>query len=109
MGEPVTKDDLQEVKQEVSRRFEGVDATLKELIRTMQELVRIDGDMKRLGDALSRIGRQVDDHEVRIRNTETTASINTRSIGFIERHGAKALWIIVGGLLTFVLEKGVGG
>jgi hypothetical protein len=56
---------------------------LDDVVVALRELVRIDGDVKRYSDALVRIGRQVDDHDERIR------AVEIKSAGTDEANKAK--------------------
>jgi chromosome segregation ATPase len=55
--------ELRDLRQEVKER-------LDKLTQVITDLVRLDGVMARQNDALGRIGREVEDHEKRLRRLE---------------------------------------
>ena len=62
---------VEALRSEVGAQFAGVRSDLKEVSQALRDLIRLDGDLKRQNDALLRIGKQVDEHEIRLYKLET--------------------------------------
>lgn len=99
--------ELESFKSDVSRQFDGVRNDLKELTKAMRELIRLEGDIKRTSDALIRIGRQVDDHDERIRALETSDASERVRVS----HSERFIWLIIslgtgfiGSVLTMLMK-----
>lgn len=71
---------LEHLREELHRGLEGMRAKLEEMSKELRDVIRLDGDLKRHDDAIKRIGRQVDDHEERIKHIEVVRlpSIETK-------------------------------
>lgn len=85
------KTDMESFKKSINGQLEGVKQELRELTNALRELIRIDGDIKRVQDAMSRIGRQVDDHEIRVRKVENSGSVNATRLSSAER----VIWLAI--------------
>lgn len=70
-GGAMSEGEYNQVRSELRDLRRDVTTRLDKLTEALQEMVRIDGVLARQNDALTRIGRQVDDHEGRIRTLET--------------------------------------
>jgi len=88
--------DMDALRRDFNAQMGGIKSDLKEMTRALTELIRLDGEMKAQNGALNRIGRQVDDHETRIRTTEVHSSVNKSQVSNNER----IIWIIVTGLIS---------
>lgn len=96
------KGDLDGLRTSVNAQLEGMRKDIKDLTSAFRDLVRIDGDIQRTNDALVRIGRQVDDHEERLRSVENSQAADQVRIGSSER----MFWVVfsaVVGVATFLL------
>lgn len=91
--------ELRTFKAEVNTKLDTVSSEIKELTRALRELIRLDGDIRRQNDALARIGRQVDDHEVRLRRVEIEDSKQGARIGYSERW----IWMAATGVSSGVV------
>lgn len=92
------KRNLDALRENVNEQFSGVREDIKELTAAFRELIRMDGDLKRVNDAMSRIGKQVDDHEERLRRMENGQAADSVRVGTSER----MFWIIVTGVVGVV-------
>ena len=96
------KRDLESFKKSIGGRLDGVQSELRELTKALRELIRIDGDIKRVQDAMARIGRQVDDHEERLRTVEVNGAGTGARLG----HAERIIWLVVlfaSGVLQYML------
>ena len=97
---------IETLRQDVSEQFSGIRSDIKDLTKALRELIRLDGEVKSVRDLSNRIGKQVDDHEKRIRTLETNSTANATAI---KSSSGVALILLVAGLnvLTGVIVYGV--
>lgn len=100
MTDAVTREDLNVVRKELNGQMAGVRADIKDLTLALRDLIRLDGDLKRIEQAQSRIGRQVDDHEERMREMEVGSAGHGKTVGLVDKLVEHAATLIVGALLA---------
>jgi carbamoylphosphate synthase small subunit len=95
---------MEELRKEMNAQMSSLRDEIKHMTRALTELIRLEGEMKAQTGALTRIGRQVDDHETRIRVTEVNGSVNQSQVSSNER----IIWIVVTSLisLAFLFLRG---
>ncbi len=105
-GDPVTiealREEVQNLRVDVRNNMGELRTDIKELTKAFRELVRIDGDVNRLRDAVGRIGKEVEDHEKRLRAIEAVAPETRTKLHF----GERLLWAAVSvgvGVLVYVI------
>lgn len=83
----VVEQKIEHLRVDFSRQFAdvredltGMRTDVKEIGKALTELIRLDGETKRQNDALKRIGRQVDDHETRLRSAETSGAAHNTEV-----------------------------
>jgi len=91
--------EIEQLKKDFSNQFSGVRSDIKELTKALHDLIRLDGDIKRQSDAVGRIGREVEDHEKRIRVLEVAAPGTKKSVGFMDKLFERSVFLIVGAVL----------
>lgn len=73
--------DVASYRTEVAAQLGGVRDEIRELTVAFRELIKLDGDIKRTNDAVGRIGRESDDHEIRLRALEAISAKNGAIMG----------------------------
>jgi hypothetical protein len=99
----VTRDDLNVVREELNVQLAGVRADIKDLTLALRDLIRLDGDLKRIEQAQTRIGRQVDDHEDRLRSVEVGGAGHAKTVGLVDKLVEHAASLIIGALIALLL------
>jgi len=95
----MTEDELDDFKRDVSNQFAGVRSDIKELTSALRDLIRLDGDIKRQSDAVGRIGREVEDHEDRIRALEVTGAGTKKTVSLMDKVLERGALLVVGAFI----------
>lgn len=103
------KQDLDELRGDIGKRFDSVHTELKELTKALRDLVRIDGDQRRIEEKVNRIGSEVGDHEKRIRHLERSDAGQEKSVGLLDWIVRHAMSMGIGGAIGAALLKAAGG
>jgi len=96
-GEAATREDLDQLRASLEKKIDG-------LTEALRDLIRIDGDMKRIQDAQSRIGRQVDDHETRLRVVEIAQPSAKRASRFMDKIPEWLISASLGGIAVYIAQ-----
>lgn len=102
---------VEDLRKEVSGRFDSMQEDIKELTKALRDLIRIDGDIRRLQDSVGRIGRETEDHEKRVRLLEGSGVATQSDI----KHADRQSWLLITAaaslltaLVVFLLTQVVG-
>lgn len=76
---------VENLSRDVTNQLSGVRTEIKELTSALRDLIRMDGEIKNVNVLVARIGREVDDHEKRLRELEKNSIANSLKIGTGER------------------------
>lgn len=98
--------ELDQFKTYIRDILEPLRKDVQELTTLAKEIIRIDGDIGRQSDLLNRIGRQVDDHEQRLRKVEARSSTTSERARHNLTNHERLVWVLVtvsGTLGTFLL------
>ena len=108
MSDDSSEKKLDDFRKEVREQMSSVGDELKELTKALRDLIRLDGDIRRIQDAVGRIGRQADDHEIRVRRIESLCQSqegSVKNISNIQMMFMAAGFSFIGALVTGLVMR----
>jgi hypothetical protein len=100
--------ELNVFKKDVSDQFAGVRSDIKDLTKALRDLIILDGDIKRQSDVVARVGREVEDHEKRIRSLEVTGAGTKKTVTLMDKVFERGALLLIGAVLMKVINTVVG-